>query len=52
MLVALIVDTFTGDPPNDTLDPLWKPLPAIVTEVPPALEPLLGVTEATAGAAR
>jgi hypothetical protein len=51
MLVALIVDTFTGDPPNDTLEPLWKPVPAIVTAAPPALGPPFGVTDATVGAA-
>jgi hypothetical protein len=51
MLVALIVDTFTGDPPKDTLEPLWKPVPAIVSAVPPALGPLFGVTELTVGAA-
>ena len=51
MLVALIVDTVTGDPPNDTLEPLWKPVPAIVTAVPPALGPLFGVTDVTVGAA-
>ena len=51
MLVALIVDTFTSDPPNDTLDPLWKPVPAIVIDVPPALGPLFGVTDVTVGAA-
>jgi hypothetical protein len=51
MVVALIVETSRGDPPKDTLDPLWKPPPAIVTEVPPAAGPLLGVTEVTVGAA-
>ena len=51
MLVALMVDTVTGDPPNETLEPLWKPVPVIVTAVPPALCPLFGVTDETVGAA-
>jgi len=51
MLVGLIVDTVTGDPPNETVEPLWNPVPAIVTEVPPALGPLFGEAEATVGAA-
>jgi hypothetical protein len=51
MAVAVIVETFTGDPPKDTLEPLWKPVPATVTVVPPALGPLFGVTDVTVGAA-
>jgi hypothetical protein len=51
MLVALIVETVSADPPNDTVAPVWKPLPLTVTELPPAAGPLFGVTELTAGAA-
>ena len=48
--VALIVDTVIAEPPNETVAPLWKSLPAIVTDVPPAVDPLFGVTELTVGA--
>jgi hypothetical protein len=51
MLVALIVETVSADPPNDTVAPAWKPLPLTVTELPPAAGPLFGVTELTVGAA-
>ena len=51
MVVALMVETFRGEPPKDTLDPLTKLVPATVTEVPPELGPRFGVTEATVGAA-
>ena len=50
MLVGVIVETERGDPPNDTLEPLWKPVPATLTDVPPALAPLDGVTDVTVGA--
>ena len=50
MLVALIVETVSADPPNETVAPDWKPVPATVTDMPPALGPLLGVTELTVGA--
>src|SRR5437867_1292410 len=50
MLAALIVETVSAEPPNETVAPLWKSLPAIVTDVPPAVTPLLGVTELTIGA--
>jgi len=50
-LVALIVETVSADPPKDTVAPATKPVPASVTAVPPALAPLLGVTELTVGAA-
>jgi len=49
--VALIVAMVIADPPNDTLAPLWKPLPFTVTDVPPAAGPLFGVTEAAVGGA-
>jgi hypothetical protein len=51
MVVELTVDTVSADPPNDTVAPVWKPVPAMVTDVPPAAGPLLGVTDVTAGAA-
>jgi len=51
MVVALIVETFSGEPPKETFDPLTNPVPATVTEVPPELGPRFGVTEATVGAA-
>jgi len=50
MLVALMVDTVRAEPPNETVAPAWKSVPAIVTAVPPALAPLFGVTELTVGA--
>ena len=51
IVVAVIVAIVSADPPKDTVAPLWNPAPATLTEVPPALAPLLGVTEATVGAA-
>ena len=51
MAVGVIVDTVTGDPPNEAVTPLWNPVPAIVTEVPPAAGPLVGATDVTVGAA-
>ena len=38
--------------PNFTLAPLAKPVPVIVTLVPPAVEPLVGLTPVTVGRAR
>jgi len=49
--VGLTVETVSADPPNDTLAPVWNPLPAMVMDVPPPLGPLLGVIEVTVGAA-
>ena len=51
MLVASIVETVSADPPNDTVAPVWKPLPPTVTELPPPADPVLGVTELTVGGA-
>ena len=51
MLVGEMVETVTGDPPSDTVEPLWNPVPAMLTDVPPALGPLLGVIDVTVGAA-
>ena len=38
-----------AEPPNDAVAPVLKPLPAIVTLVPPLETQLLGVTEVIAG---
>jgi hypothetical protein len=51
MEVGLIVETVRADPPKETVAPAWKPVPAIVTNVPPLAGPVVGVTELTAGAA-
>jgi len=51
MLDELIVATVSVDPPNETVAPLWKPVPLNVTDVPPTAGPAFGVTELTAGAA-
>ena len=51
MLVALTVETVSAEPPKETVAPAWKPLPAMETDVPPALGPLFGVTEVTDGPA-
>ncbi len=37
-------------PPNVTVAPLTKPVPVIVTAVPPATAPVGGATEVTVGA--
>jgi hypothetical protein len=50
MLVALIVETVSAEPPNDTVAPVTKPVPVTVTAVPPDVDPLPGVTEVTVGA--
>jgi hypothetical protein len=50
MLVPAIVTTVRAEPPKDTVAPAAKPVPVTVTEVPPALAPLFGVTELTVGA--
>jgi hypothetical protein len=50
MVVAVIVEMVSADPPNEAVAPAWKPVPLTVTDVPPAVGPLFGVTELTAGA--
>jgi len=50
--VGLIVATVSADPPKETVAPLWKPVPATVTDVPPPAGPLFGVTDVTVGAAK
>ena len=47
--VALSEVIVSADPPKDAVVPDWKPLPAMVTPVPPTPEPLFGVTEMIAG---
>jgi hypothetical protein len=49
IVVGSTVATVSADPPSDTVAPVWKPLPAIVTLVPPAAGPLLGATDVTVG---
>jgi hypothetical protein len=49
MLVGVTVDTLSAEPPNDAVAPAWKPLPLTVTVLPPAVDPLLGVTDDTVG---
>ena len=48
--LALIVETTSADPPKSTVAPTWKPDPATVTDVPPPLAPLFGVTDVSDGA--
>ncbi|HEY8824107.1 MAG TPA: hypothetical protein VIP07_04400 [Candidatus Limnocylindria bacterium] len=50
MLVPVTLDTVTGEPPSEAVAPLWNPLPAMVTDVPPAAGPLVGAIELTVGA--
>src|SRR4051812_14117436 len=46
--VALTTTTLVAaEPPKVTVAPLLKPVPAIVTDVPPRVVPLGGVTEVT-----
>jgi hypothetical protein len=52
MEVLLATFTFVvGVPPRLTLAPEAKPVPVIVTEVPPPVGPVLGEIEVTVGAA-
>ena len=39
-----------ADPPNEAVAPAWKPAPLIVTDVPPAIGPLEGLTDVALGA--
>jgi hypothetical protein len=51
MLVLLATLTLVaGEPPIDTLAPVWKLVPVIVRVVPPVVGPLVGVNELTVGA--
>ena len=51
IVVPLIVVTVSEDPANETVTPVRKPLPPMVTDVPPTAGPLFGVTDVTVGAA-
>jgi hypothetical protein len=51
MLVALIAETVSADPPNETVAPAWKSVPVMVTVVPPTAAPLVGVSPGTDGEA-
>jgi hypothetical protein len=44
------VTAVAGVEPNLTVDPLTNPVPMMVTLVPPAVEPPLGLREVTVGA--
>jgi len=48
--VGLIVDPVSEDPPSETVAPFWKPVPVMVTELPPAIAPLVGAIDVTVGA--
>ena len=48
--VALTVSTVAGRPPIVTVTLLTKPVPVMVTEVPPAVTPRFGVILVTVGA--
>ena len=50
MVVLVTAVTVAAVPPNVTVAPARKPVPAIVTGVPPTGVPLFGVTEVNAGA--
>ena len=48
IVVAFTTTTFVAaTPPNDTVAPLWKPVPAIVTLSPPFAIPTAGLTDVT-----
>jgi hypothetical protein len=50
MVVLLTTETFVADaPPNATVAPAAKLVPVMVTAVPPAVGPLLGLTAVTVG---
>ena len=51
MLVALTTVTpVAAVPPKVTVAPLTKPVPVMVTDVPPVERPLVGLTAVTVGA--
>jgi hypothetical protein len=50
IVVAVIELTLSADPPNETVAPARKFAPCTLTDVPPAIDPLVGVTDVTAGA--
>jgi hypothetical protein len=51
IVVAFTTTTFAADPlPNVTVAPEAKFVPVIVTDVPPAVDPVFGLTLLTVGA--
>jgi hypothetical protein len=40
-------DEVVEPPPEMGIVTVWKPVPVIVTPVPPSIEPVLGLTEVT-----
>ncbi len=50
IVAAVIVPTLSAEPPKETVAPVWKLVPCTVTDVPPAIDPLFGVTDETVGA--
>jgi hypothetical protein len=52
-VIDVLLTTVTDEaavPPRLTVAPVRKPVPVMVTEVPPAAVPVLGVIELTVGA--
>jgi hypothetical protein len=47
--VGVMLVTVSADPPKDAVAPVLKPVPLIVTAVPPVDEPVFGVTDVIAG---
>ena len=50
-VAELNVTPVAAAPPNVTVAPLWKFVPVMVTTVPPAVDPLVGDSDTTVGAA-
>ncbi len=51
IVVVVTPVTVAATPPNVTVTPGWKFFPAIVTAVPPRVEPLFSVTDVMVGGA-
>ncbi len=47
--VVVTLETVAATVPNRTTTPAWKFVPAIVTSVPPAMDPLAGAKLVTVG---
>jgi hypothetical protein len=50
MVVALVEATLKADPPSETVASAWKPVPVMVTAVPPAPAPVVGAIDVIVGA--
>ncbi len=50
-VAELTLTAVAAVPPNVTVAPLTKSVPVMVTPVPPAVDPLFGATDVTAGGA-